>query len=103
MFALPFFIMGVVAPPRPPTPLWSITALDGVPSICLTNYLGLYVIYIYIYYRFIVRFPIGLDLDTTVCSIHSFISRNNWIATYLQCLILRVNQDSTTAWIMDIV
>ena len=39
--------------------------------------------------------------NTTVCSIHS--SRNNWIATYLQCLILCVCQDSITAWIMEIV
>ena len=31
------------------------------------------------------------------------VSRNNWIATYLQCLILRVCQDSITAWIMEIV
>ena len=27
---------------------WSITALDGVPSVCLTNYLCLYVIPLYV-------------------------------------------------------
>ena len=47
-------------------------SLDGVPSICLTNYLCLSVIALYVLF---------------------IVSRNNWIATYLQCLILRVNQD----------
>ena len=61
---------------------WSITALGGVPSVCLTNYLCLYVIPLYVLF---------------------IVSRNNWIAIYLQCLILRVNEDSTTAWIMEIV
>ena len=28
--------------------LWSITALDGVPSVCLTNYLCLYVVPLYV-------------------------------------------------------
>ena len=60
---------------------WSITALDGVPSVWLTNYLCLYVIPRYVLFIF---------------------SRNNWIATCLQCLILHVNQDLTTAWIMEI-
>ena len=60
----------------------NITALAGVPSLCLTNYLCLYIISLYV-----------LFID----------SRNNWIATFLQCLILRVSQDSTTAWIMEIV
>ena len=57
-------------------------ALGGVPSVCLTNYLCLYVIPLYV-----------LFID----------SRNNWIATFLQCLILRVSQDSTIAWIKEIV
>ena len=61
---------------------WIITALDGVPSVCLTNCLCLYVILLYVLF---------------------IVSRNDWIATYLQCLILHVNQDSTTAWIMEIV
>ena len=52
---------------------WSITASDCVPSVCLTNYLCLYVIPLYVLL---------------------IASRNNWIATYLQCLILHVNQDS---------
>ena len=56
-----------------------ITALDGVPSVCLTNYLCLYIMPLYVLL---------------------ILSRNNWISTYLQCLILCVNQDSTTAWIM---
>ena len=43
---------------------------------CHTNYLCLYVILLYVLLM---------------------VSRNNLIATYLQCLILRVNQDSTTA------
>ena len=61
---------------------WSITALDGVPSVCLTNCLCLYVIPLYVLF---------------------IVSRNNWIAAYLQCLILRVCQDSITVWIMEIV
>ena len=61
---------------------WSITASDGVPSVCLTNCLYLYVIPLYVLF---------------------IVSRNNWIAAYLQCLILRVCQDSITAWIMEIV
>ena len=61
---------------------WSITALADVKSVCLTNYHCLYVIPLYVLF---------------------IVSRNNWIATYLQFLILRVNQDSTTSWIMDIV
>ena len=42
---------------------WSIIALDGVPSVCLTNYLCLYIIPLYVLF---------------------IVSRNNWIATYLQ-------------------
>ena len=60
----------------------SITALDGVPSVCLTNHPCLYVILLYVLF---------------------IVSRNNGIATYLQCLIICVNQDSTTARIMETV
>ena len=70
---------------------WNITALDVVPSVCLTNYLCLYVI------------PLNVIFID---------SRNNWIAIFLQCPILCVSKDSTaeylirlrtTAWITEIV
>ena len=52
-------------------------------AICfLTNCLCLYVIPLYVLF---------------------IVSRNNWIATFLQCLILCVFQDSITGWIMEIV
>ena len=51
------------------------TALDGVPSVCLTNCLCLCVIPLYLLF---------------------IVSRNNWIATYLQCLILGTRCSQTT-------
>ena len=51
---------------------WSTTALDGVPSVCLSNCLCMYVIPLYVLF---------------------IVSKNNWIATYIQCLIPCVSQD----------
>ena len=46
--------------------LEGLVLIDGVPSVCLTNCLYLYVIPLYVLF---------------------IVSRNNWIATHLQCLI----------------
>ena len=59
-----------------------IIALDGMPSVCLTNYLHPYVIQLYVLF---------------------IVSRRNWIYIYLQCPIFHAGWDLATAWTMEIV
>ena len=59
-----------------------IIALDGVPSVCLTNYLCSYVIQLYVLF---------------------IVSRRNWNYIYLQCLMFHVSRDLTIACTMETV
>ena len=59
-----------------------IIALDGVPSVCLTNYLCFYVIQLYVLL---------------------IVSKRNLIYIYLQCLIFHAIRDLTTSWTMETV
>ena len=61
---------------------WLIIALDGEPSVCLTNYLCSCIIQLYVLF---------------------IVSRRNWIYIYLQCLIFHASRDLTIAWTMETV
>ena len=53
-----------------------IRALDGVPSVCLTNYICSYVIQLYVLF---------------------IVSRRYWIYIYLRCLLFHASRDLTIA------